>query len=291
MIKVVSVLSCVAVAALAGSASAAVVFSNNAAPGDAFTFASTPGTGQAVSGSGWHYNNVRTNGIVGVNSTNPRSGNGSVYFNLSGAGNSKADIEFFASATADGNGNFNPTSAIGVLGALNSLKYDWYRDSSSAAAAQLHPVIRLQVVNPANTAEFGYLVFEREVNRNDFGFPPAVVAPTDTWVTEDVFGGNYRLWSTGGTLPNNLNGTNGPARYYDANRLDYWMSNYGSYAIVGVSVGVGSGWGTFTGAADNVMFGFTGGQAYNFNFEVVPAPASAGLLGLAGLAAARRRRR
>jgi len=40
-----------------------------------------------------------------------------------------------------------------------------------------------------------------------------------------------------------------------------------------------------------VTIGFTGGPVYSWNFEVVPAPASAGLLGLAGLAAARRRRR
>ena len=61
--------------------------------------------------------------------------------------------------------------------------------------------------------------------------------------------------------------------------------------IYGVSLGVGSGWGTYDGAIDNVTIGFTGAPVYSWNFEVVPAPASAGLLGLAGLAAARRRRR
>lgn len=272
------------VLAIGGTATADVVFSNNGGFGDAFTNASSTNTGQAVVGSNWYYNNVRNNGTVGINSTYARNGNGSVYFNAAqgpGGASSKADIEFFGSASANGAGNYGPTSGLGTLGSLNALSYDWYRDSSSGASQWLHPVIRLMVVDP-DTLQAGYLVFEREVNNADFGGPGAA-APTDQWVSEDVFGGNYRMWSTG-SLPNT-------ALYYNALHLGDWMANYGHYVVTGVSLGVGSGWGTFTGAVDNVSFGFEGGESYDFNFEVIPAPGALALLGMASLTAGGRRRR
>jgi hypothetical protein len=63
--------------------------------------------------------------------------------------------------------------------------------------------------------------------------------------------------------------------------------------VISVNAGIGSGWnGTFTGAVDNITFGFNGTYT-TYNFEVVPEPASmlalgSGLIGLLGL---RRRKR
>jgi len=277
--------------AFSAAANATDVYANNGGFGDLFTNAGGTNTGQAVGGSGWYYNNVRNNGAVGINTTYARSGNGSAYFNVAqgpGGASSKADIEFFGSAAANGNGNYSPTSALGTLGSMNSLQYDWYRASGGDASGWLHPVIRLQVVS-ADLSMSGYLVFEREVNNPDFGGSLAT-QPVDSWQTDDVFGGDYRMWATGGSLPNNLNGTNGAAQYYDSRRMSDWMADYGDFLVIGVSLGVGSGWGTFQGAVDNVQFGFTGGQSYDFNFEVVPAPGALALMGLAGLAGSRRRR-
>jgi hypothetical protein len=65
--------------------------------------------------------------------------------------------------------------------------------------------------------------------------------------------------------------------------------------ILGFSSGVGSGWGSFTGAVDNISWTINGVTTVN-NFEVaaadVPEPASVALLGLGlmGLVAARRRK-
>ncbi|HBS29065.1 MAG TPA: hypothetical protein DEB06_06355 [Phycisphaerales bacterium] len=286
----------VALGALGGSASAAVVLSNSGAPGDNFTHVGANNVGQAIGASKWYYNNVRNSGVVGVNTNLPRSGNGSLWFDVNvgpGGNSSKADAEFYNTAVAM-NGNYLATSILGGLSQLTALSFDWYRSSGSAPEDQasdwLHPVVRLQVVNQAQT-QFGYLVFEREANRDVFGpHPTPVSSPRDSWQTDDVFGGNYRLWSTGSSLPFNLNGTNGPAKYYDALTLADWQTQFGDLLVTGVSVGVGSGWGAFHGAVDNVSFGFAGAPITTYNFEVVPAPGALALMGLAGLAGARRRR-
>ena len=182
-----------AVTLLAGSAPAAVVFSNNIG-GDAFTNAGTSGTGQAIGASNWYYNNVRNNGIVGINSTFARSGNGSAYMETTqgpGGFSSKADVELMPTATANGNGNFNSTSAMGRLANLSSFGYDWYRASTSTTSSIQHPSLRVQVVS-ADLTQFGYLVFERAYN----GFGNA---PTNTWQTDDIYANaaTYNLWATG----------------------------------------------------------------------------------------------
>lgn len=292
----VSALAAGVLGVVASTASGTVILSNNGAPGDNFTNAGTVLTGQAVGATGWHYNNVRNSGVVGINTNLPRSGNGSLWFEVNvgpGGASSKADAEFFNTAAADPNGNFGATSILGGLDSLTALSFDWYRSSGSApddqASDNLHPVIRLQIISP-DQSQFGYLVFEREVNRDVFGpHPTPVSSPRDSWQTDDVFGGNYRLWSTG-NLPFNLNGTNGPAQYYNALTLADWQTQFGSYLVTAVSVGVGSGWGTFEGAVDNVTFGFAGAPITTYNFEVVPSPGVLTLAGLAGLAAMRRRR-
>jgi hypothetical protein len=279
--------------ALASAATAATIYSNAAIPGDSFTNTGATNTGQAVMG-GWHYNNVRNSGVVGINTNIPRSGNGSVYlegrFGPAGA-SSKADIERLGNAVANPAGNFAATAALGLLGQLTSLRYDWYRRgiaSPNEAAAHLHPALRLLIVSP-DASQWGYIVFEREVSRDDFGHPAPIVAPEDQWVTDDLFAGNFRMWSTGSTLPYNLNGTNGPARYYDALRLSEWRHWYGSYLVLGVSAGVGSGWGEFQGAVDNIRFGFNHADTTH-NFEAVPEPATLTALALGALALIRRRR-
>ncbi len=248
---------------------ATTIYSNNSA-GDDFTNATGTNIGQAIGSTGWYYNNVRNNGHVGINDELPFNGNGSVWFSSTqgpeGA-SSKADIEYWGQTT------------LGTLGTLSSLSYSWYRQDGGSASAWLHPVIRLYVSNGAGQS--GYLVFEREVNRDNFGMP--VLAPIDTWVTEDVFNGDYRLWATG-SLPYNINGTNGTFKYYDGLRVSEWMGQYGSFNVLGVSLGVGSGWGTFEGAIDNVTFGFNGNNTtYNFEIPaaVVPAPGAI-LLGMMG---------
>ncbi|MFG0291838.1 MAG: hypothetical protein ACF8MJ_01650 [Phycisphaerales bacterium JB050] len=266
---VATVIGCVG-----ASASGQTVVWSNTAGGDAFSDPTlvSPGASQAVGATGFYYNNVRGNGVAGINSTYARSGNGSAFLSTP-SGSGKADIEYI------------PGTALGTLSSLSSLSYDWYRDSSSTNAAVQHPAIRLLVTNGVHT---GGLVFEQAYNGSN--------VPTDSWVTEDIFsynGGNgANLWTYGAGM------TFAEEGY--GNTLADWVGGVGTidgdWVVYGISMGVGSGWsGEFEGAVDNLVIGFDGVET-EFNFEtlgstVIPLPSAAGMafagIGLIGL---RRRR-
>lgn len=271
-----------------GAVFAQTIVNPNNPTGDFFTNAGTSNTGQAIGASGWYYNNVRNDGVVGVNTTYARSGQGSLFFRTNqgpGGNSSKADAEFFATASPNQNGNYGPTSSLGLLGNLTSLSYEWYRASGGTANSNYMPAIRLGVFDAASGAS-GYIVFEREYQQAGGTY----VAATDTWVTENLFAGNsVRMWSTG-NLPNNVNASNGPAQLYDARTLNQWRADFANYFVTTISVGVGSGWGTFEGAVDNITFGFGTAPATTYNFEAVPEPFTM-MLGAGAAAAYVRRRR
>jgi hypothetical protein len=260
-----------------GSAQGANVYANNASPGDSFTNASGSNQGQSVGATGWHYNNVRNNGIVGINTNYARSGNGSAYLETTqgpGGASSKADIEFLGGGTAFG-GNVFATSSLGRLGDLTALSYDWYRDSASTNSAPQHPALRILIDadgNLATTGDRGGLVFELAYNG-------VATAATNTWVTNDVFNfygvsNSANVWNFGFGIGNEFGGF--------GNTLQQWVSGAVSSvissnsAVLGVSTGVGSGWGPFKGAVDNITLGFNGSSTTsNFEVNVVPLPAAA----------------
>jgi hypothetical protein len=243
------------------------VYSNLPSPGDAFTYSGgSPGGTQAIGSTGWIYNNVRNNAVIGINNTLDRSGNGSVGFQVpTGA---KADIE-----------KYGP---LGTLGSLTSLGYEWYRDSASTASSHYHPSLRLFVADPITNA-LGYLVFELAYN------PSVSAVPVDQWVSENIVTSDYNLWATG-TLP-------GAFSDYSTT-LAEWKSNHSDYLVLGISSGVGSGWdGSFIGAVDNITIGFDG-DSTTYNFEVlsngvVPEPTTilvwSGIAACAGLAYLRKK--
>lgn len=271
----------------AGTASAATILSNNTAPGDAFTNPAPANLGMAIAGSDWYYNNVRNGATVGINTAYPRSGNGSVLFDA--PANGKADIEYLPNAVPVG-GNFASTATMGSFALLSSMSYDWYRDNTSTATAHLHPSLRVLLDGDGDlttTGDRGGLVFERVYN--------ALATPADTWTGDTVSSSTF-VWNFGLGLGSEFDiDANGYA--YDSTLAD-WQAFLPTAAIIGFSSGVGSGWGPFRGAVDNIAWTIDGVTATN-NFEVrvddtaVPEPVTLALFGAGFVAAglARRRRK
>lgn len=257
------------------------------------TTTTTPGVGTVTTVTGpaasrlsapvvadaWHQRNVGGNGSVGITTDFARSGNGSAYFAGTGTtGGYKSDLEYFFST---------PVAASSV----QAMSFDWYRSSlSTTTNLGVHAVMRLLVRGTLNgTAVNGYLVYESIYN----GGGPMMAL--DTWVTENFSYATGNLWATG-SLPNSINFT--PVDY--SRQLDDWDALLGNLSVVGLSIGIGSGWngGGFVGAIDNVTFTTTSGST-TWNFEVsgqggtVPVPGTLALLGagLLALGAARRARR
>ncbi len=262
--------------------------------GTTFTNSGGANQGQAISGSGgWYYNNVRVDGVVGITTDYTNNGNGSVYFSTSGNSSSKADIEFLSGGLGFG-GNYYASTSLGKLGELTSLSYDWYRDSSSTNSAVQHPVVRMFIDadgDLSTAADRGYLIFEQAYNGSN--------VQVNQWVSEDIFtyngGAGAYLWnSTIGSLPTAGSGGLGDQGF--GKTLTDWKNGVsivnGNSAILGFSMGVGSGWGQFVGAVDNFSYGFNGG-VNTFNFEAIPEPNSLILAGMAimGMVATKGRRR
>jgi hypothetical protein len=254
-----------ALCSVSAAAGAAVVTVTVTSPTGVFTNPGAVNAGDPLVADTWLRTNVRNGGAAGITTDYARSGNGSAM--LSGPNNAKADFEYYFS---------QPFS----LSSVSSLSYQWYRNSSSTAAAHLHPSLRLFVDADGNlgtAGDRGYLVYERSYN------PSVSPVPTDTWVQEDVGGAFF--WSTGG-LPD-------PFAVYNRDLSD-WDTILGDGTVLGLSFGIGSGWGPFDGAVDNVTLG-RGENVTTWNFETigtdVPAPGGVPLLlaAIGGLALLRRR--
>ena len=231
---------------------------SNAAGGDAVVGTSSNGLYVPIQSTGWYYTEVRLGGTVGIQTTYPRSSGGGSIFMSTTSSAGKAEVRY---------GVF-PTIIVGPFSGLTQMKYDWYRDATTTTGVHLHPAMKVHIDvdgNLATTADRGTLIFELAYN------PSVSPVPTNTWVTQAITS-TSNLWSSGtfgidsNTGPRDIN--NSGYAYDDT--LAQWQAYFPNAAIVGFTVGIGSGFsGTFFGAADNI--GWTiGGVTSSTAFEVSP---------------------
>lgn len=233
---------------------------------------------------GWQPANVRSNATVGIADTYKPAGEaGSLQFTTNTIVNGQDKADFV---------NYWGVVAGRTLGNISDVGYDWYRASSSTTGQHQAPALRLAYQTEGG--QTGYLIYENVYNGGSIASPVA----TDQWVDADATNANFwmRAFVPGRTI-----------EQYDVT-LAEWAAGaqYGSSqllnantSIVGIEVGVGSGWGgTFDGAVDDVRLAF-GADRISANFEpnavaAVPEPGTWVMMmvgfGLVGGAARYRRR-
>lgn len=197
----------------------------------------------------WEY----MGGTTDLTDERPRSGNGSLEFNLpSGSDAAGAEI------------SFAPGDASHKLADLTNASYDWYRDGSSTNPAIQHPALYLVVDGDGNlgtTADQLYMFYEEAYNSGS--------VPANSWVTSNATSGKW--WVIHG----------GVIEVFDKTLSDWisqdvtyntWTDPIGANAVVlSVRIEAGSGWnGVSQMFADNVRVVFGSASDVIANFEVLP---------------------
>ncbi|WP_223787723.1 hypothetical protein [Marinicella meishanensis] len=220
---------------------------------------------------GWQAVNVRDDAMVEHSQNQPLFGDGSLLFatDTMTPGQDKADYQYLWQES---------TSVIDfpdrILGNITHLNYAWYRDSASTTAPHLTPVFRLNFYDDAGTVGnladdvLGILVWEGVYN----GYNPPL---SDSWEIVNMMEDNFWVFVSqsaqgsgviqnfNATLADWINGT--PQGQPGDPQITLTANTY----IIGVNVGVGSGWNnSFLGYVDAVRVGFGSGDDTLYNFEV-----------------------
>ena len=212
---------------------------------------------------GWESANLRDDAIVEINDNQPLFGGGSLMFatDTVTSGQDKGDFQFIWQQSID---------AIDfpdrILGNISELSYFWYRDANSTTAAHFTPVVRLSFYDDAGTPQdfnddkTGFLIWEGIYN----GINPAA---TDSWQLSDIINGNFWAFVSG----------EGVVADFDVTLDDWVTGNHpnGSLSlstntnIIGLNIGVGSGWNnSFIGYVDAVRLSFGEVDDVLYNFEL-----------------------
>ncbi|NHC47022.1 right-handed parallel beta-helix repeat-containing protein [Motilibacter aurantiacus] len=209
---------------------------------------------------GWQAANVRTDASVAITTSQPRGA----------APDGLGSLELTTSTVTSGQDKADYAKYWGVLpgrtlGDLSALSYEFYRASSSTTAQHHAPAFRLAYRNAAGQA--GYLIWENVYNGGSTSAP----VPVDQWLARNIRNGYFwmRTFNPGFSVER-----------YDVT-LDQWRdgaSYPGSHvlgpdtSIVGIEVGVGSGWGGSSRMFVDTLSAAFGPDEVSANFEPTPAP-------------------
>ena len=247
-------------------------------------FAQTEDVITTATPAGWAPANVRADTTVAITPLQPREGqvsalgDSSIEFNTQFVtpGQDKADYQYIWQTSLTAIDFPNRT-----LNNLTQLSYNYYRDSSSAVAAILHPPLRLAWLHDSGTPAdptddtFGFFIYEA-VYQPSFGGTIA----TDTWISEDIFSSEFWLFCS--DCDPSAAVASGVVQNFNLTLSD-WLAapqtgapgdpippdfSAGTLYIVGINTGVGSGWSADSLMyVDNIRIAFGAADDVVFNFE------------------------
>lgn len=272
--------------AVAQASGTEYVYSNNSTPGDAFTVPGPAVGNQMItgftgsSGEVATYRNTKNGAMVGINDTDPRTGNGSVHFSLNGVG-VKSEVAIGGAFAPNGDW----AAPLGTLDTLSSWGADLLTNSSNVS--NLGVIMRLEIASATdNGGTYGNLVWDTTWAPGHAG-----TVTFGSWQTYDFFNNPTSTWLRG---TGQLDALYGPGSITgDERTLADWMSILAGkgYYVLTANAGMGTFNGQFDGAMDNLKLGFGGNdKTYNFEVQAVPEPATMAALGLGALAMIRKRR-
>lgn len=174
------------------------------------------------------------------------------------------------------------------LASISSLGYSSLTQQASYSG--LHIYLSLRVDYNNDGSEDDVIFFEPEYQNGYTGnVPTQADAGIGSWQNWDALAGGW--WSNNNVLNTGAAGANVlPLSSFIALYPNAVITN-SSAPSLRLTAGFGAPtWDNFVGNVDNFHMTYTGGPAAVYDFEAVPTPGAAALLGLGGLAMGRRRR-
>jgi len=188
--------------------------------------------------------------------------------------------------------NSNTTPSLGLASNLARFSFNFLvtQQGATVLAAQA-PALRVVLRDPTNSRRIEIVWEDGEQNLADQVFVNGAGS------LNTIYSGNF--FGTSAARVHPFTAGSGRGLFDGGNTLIGGSDSAQSFAallanlpadtfITGISIGVGSGVGSFIGYADRVDFAVTGGIDTTMNF--VPTPGAIALLGMSGLLVARRRR-
>lgn len=232
----------------------------------------------------WYESDMQANGTASIVNLTGAGGNlengqplstGAALLTTGASNDDKAQV-----GVTDAYGNANAAMTDGAF----QLNYSFYKEAAGDLNIWAAPSIKLTLSNPGASGDgYGTLIYEPYWQTS-----PLVPPTTGDWTSVAITSTNGIFWWDGGFGYSNSFG--GPPLKTLAEWAAAFDGDFADADIVALSVGVGSWNQGQTGYFDDVSISFTGYSA-SYDFESIPEPSTALLLGVGLIGLALRHRR